>query len=347
MTRTIARCLLTAAIAIGLAGCEDATGLGPDEPDIQAADVGGARDSLVVDTGESAEDATTDAAVDARPDVAPPPIPGPKLKVMTFNIRVGTANDGPNEWPLRKELVFRVLRDQNADLVGLQEDLDFQIDQIQANVDGYRRIGVGARDGKSSGEFCAILYRSATLALKDSGTFWLSDKPNVAGSTTWGNDHPRVVTWGRFAVKETGYEFFLYNTHFDHASQNSREKSALATMAAIEKRGPKVPFLLMGDLNVQEDNVVTRYFKGDAKIDGSANPIPLFDTFRVVHPKETHARTAHGFSGATLGDKIDYIYMATDNVLGSHIDHFNVDGRYPSDHYPVVATVKLPPQSSD
>jgi endonuclease/exonuclease/phosphatase family metal-dependent hydrolase len=287
--------------------------------------------------------------VDARPapDTAPPkePIPGPKLKVMTFNIRVGTAADGPNEWSLRKGLVFRVLEDQDADIVGLQEDLDFQLDQIMANVPGYKRLGVGARDGKNSGEFCAILFKNDLYALKDSGTFWLSNTPNVAGSTSWGNDeHPRVVTWARFAVRETGYQFYFYNTHFDHASQNSREKSAIALMNRIEKRMPETAFIVMGDLNVQEDNVVTRFFKGGAKIDGLANPIPLFDTYRVLHPDEKNARTAHGFGGAIAGDKIDYIYMPTKNVLGAHIDRFNVDGRYPSDHYPVVATVKLPPQ---
>ena len=214
---------------------------------------------------------------------------------------------------------------------------------IGDNVTGYKRFGVGAKDGKSEGEHCAIMYRAAAFTLKDSGTFWLSNTPNVPGSVSYGNDgFPRIVTWGRFAVKDTGYEFYLYNSHFDHLSQNSREKSALQLMDKIAKRSPKAPFVVTGDLNVHEDNVVTKYFKGNAKIDGEANPIPLFDTFRVLYPDETNARTAHGFTGGIVGDKIDYIYLQTKNVVGAHINHFNVDGRYPSDHYPVVATVKLP-----
>lgn len=338
------RRLVLASALLSLTACGDAaTGLS-DEPDVAPAPDAGAPD----ETGDDAAVATDTAAVDdtrvaeAATDTEPA-VPGPKLKAMSFNIRVGTAADGPDAWPLRKDMVFKVLRSQDADLVGLQEDLGFQLAAIMDAVPGYKRFGVGARDGKSDGEHCAILYRGETLALKDSGTFWLSGKPNEPGSATWGNEHPRVVTWGLFSVKATKYEFYLYNTHFDHASQNAREKSALLLMKTIQKRTPAVPFLVMGDLNVQEDNVVTRYFKGSAKIDGEANPIPLFDTFRVLHPEEPNARTAHGFSGAIKGDKIDYIYMATKNVLGAQIDHYNEGGRYPSDHYPVVTTVKLPP----
>lgn len=332
-----------------LLGCAGAAPLaGTDEDaggELEVSDTGAAIDSGQAETADAVVDSGPDApSADTRAtDTAPEPIPGPKLKVMSFNIRVGTAADGPNNWPLRKDMVFKVFEKQDADLVGLQEDLQFQISAIMDAVPGYKRIGVGARDGKADGEFCAILYRSATLAVEDSGTFWLSDKPETPGSMTWGNDHPRVVTWGRFRVKATGYEFYLYNTHFDHASQNARERSARALMASIDKRKPNAAFLMMGDLNVQEDNPVTRYFKDNAKLDGFDNPIKLFDTFRVLHPTEPNARTAHGFGGAIAGDKIDYIYMATKEVVGASIDRYNEGGRYPSDHYPIVATVKLPP----
>ena len=309
-----------------------------DEPDGDEPDDGG--------PGRDEPDAGPVDVPDAPPadadDAGPATIPGPKLKLMTFNVRVGTAADGPNAWSLRKGLVFDVFKKEDADLVGLQEDLRFQLQEIADAVPGYGRIGVGARDGKAAGEHCAILYRKSTLALKESGAFWLSGKPEVPGSATWGNEHPRVVTWGRFAVKATGYELYLYNTHFDHQSQNAREKSAVLLMSRIRARSPKAPFAMMGDLNVQEDNVVTRFFKGKAQIDGNENPIPLFDTFRVLHPDDPDARTAHGFGGATRGQKIDYVYTQTKDVRGARIVHYNVDGRYPSDHYPVVATVKFP-----
>ncbi len=341
------RSLFLSSALLSLTACGDAATTASDEPDVAELSDTGAREDAAVEVEDTV--VAADAAIvedtrvaEAAADTAAPPTPGPKLKAMSFNIRVGTAADGPDAWPLRRDMVFKVVRNQDADLVGLQEDLGFQISAIMDAVPGYKRIGVGARDGKTDGEHCAILYRSETLALKDSGTFWLSGKPNEPGSATWGNEHPRVVTWGLFSVKATKYEFYLYNTHFDHASQNAREKSALLMMNTIQKRTPKAAFLVMGDLNVQEDNVVTRYFKGDAKIDGAANPIPLFDTFRVLHPGDPNARTAHGFSGAIKGDKIDYIYMATKDVLGAHIDHYNEAGRYPSDHYPIVTTVKLP-----
>ncbi|MBI2388146.1 MAG: endonuclease/exonuclease/phosphatase family protein [Deltaproteobacteria bacterium] len=334
--------VLASCVTLTFVGCGGAAEPGDDTPiDSGAAAVDAPAPGETGSAETGASDVGVDGAIGEVGDAAL--VPGPKLKFMTFNIRVGTAADGPNHWDLRKGLVFDVLKNHDADVVGLQEDLRFQLLAIQDAVPGYKRVGVGAKDGKSDGEHCAILYRTSTLALKDSGTFWLSDKPLVPGSTTWGNDLPRVVTWARLAVRETGYDFYLYNTHFDHISQSSREKSAMLVMSTIDKQLPKAPFLVMGDLNVQEDNVVTRYFKGAAKIGGEANPIPLFDTFRVLHPDDPNARTAHGFGGAIKGDKIDYIYMATKNVLSAQIDHYNVDGRYPSDHYPVVATVKLPP----
>lgn len=349
------RLTVLACLAASLLGCVAGSQEGDLDDLDTVADAGAdATPEAAIDSG-IADDEPDAVDVDAGPadvpdadaaDGGPETIPGPKLKLMTFNIRVGTAADGPNAWALRKGLVFDVLKKQDADLVGLQEDLRFQLQEIADAVPGYGRIGVGARDGKSDGEHCAILYRKATFALKESGSFWLSGTPAVPGSATWGNDHPRVVTWGRFAVKATGYEVYLYNTHFDHASQNSREKSAVLLMSRIRARSPKAPFAVMGDLNVQEDNVVTRFFKGKAQIDGNENPIPLFDTFRVLHPDDPDARTAHGFGGAIRGQKIDYVYTQTKDVLGARIDHYNVDGRYPSDHYPVVATVKLPPSTA-
>ncbi len=363
-TRAVSRLSVLACLAASLFGCLAAPRDADDDdleivadagvdPEREAAIDSGAIDSGAIDDEPDAgpgeePDAGPGEEPDAAPaDAGPGTIPGPKLKLVSFNIRVGTAADGPNAWSLRKGLVFDVLKKEDADLVGLQEDLRFQLQEIADAVPGYGRIGVGARDGKAAGEHCAILYRKSTLALKDSGVFWLSGKPEVAGSATWGNEHPRVVTWGRFAVKATGYELYLYNTHFDHQSQNAREKSATLLMSRIRARAPKAPFAMMGDLNVQEDNVVTRFFKGKAQIDGKENPVPLFDTFRVLHPDDPDARTAHGFGGATRGQKIDYVYMQTKNVLGARIVHYNVEGRYPSDHYPVVATVKLPDVAAD
>ncbi|HMR74388.1 MAG TPA: endonuclease/exonuclease/phosphatase family protein, partial [Polyangiaceae bacterium] len=272
-------------------------------------------------------------------------IPGPKVKFMTFNIRLGTANDGPDSWPKRKSLVFDVFKNQDADFVGLQEARLFQLQEIDKAIAGYKRVGIG-RDGGKGGEFCAIYYRSARFAVKNSDTFWLSGTPNKPASTSFGNQLPRIVTWGRFVEKSSGYGLYVYNTHFDHISQNSREKSAALLMDVVAKRAPKDRFIVMGDLNAGEGNLVIKFLKGNAKIGGKNNPLPMLDTFRAVHPNETKVGTAHGFKGGTGGNKIDYVLAQgkKQNVLSASIDHYNVGGRYPSDHFPVVGKLALPDQ---
>ena len=117
------------------------------------------------------------------------------LNIMSFNIRYGTANDGDDSWPNRDHLVFDVLKNHAPDIVGLQEALKFQIDEILENVPGYAMVGVGRDDGDTLGEYSAILYNPARFELKESGTFWLSETPDIIASTSWGNKITRICTW--------------------------------------------------------------------------------------------------------------------------------------------------------
>lgn len=282
---------------------------------------------------------TTDTGGDT---TGAPVIPGPKVKIISFNIRVGTANDGENAWDKRKGIVFDFLGEQDADVIGMQEDLRFQLLAIDDAVTGYKRVGVGAVDGMTSGEFNAIYYKKDRFSLDAHDTFWLSDTPGKAGSKTWGNDHPRSVTWARLIEKDSGYGFYVFNTHLDHISQNSREKSAVLLARRVTDRDEPEPFVVTGDFNAAEGNLAIRYLKADAKIGGDTNAAPMVDTFRIFKPDATAVGTAHGFNGGTGGNKIDYVFTPPDQtVINAYISHYNVDGRYPSDHFPVVGVVRF------
>jgi endonuclease/exonuclease/phosphatase family metal-dependent hydrolase len=268
----------------------------------------------------------------------------PTLKVMTFNIRYGTAPDGDNAWSIRKPLAFEVFTRQDADLVGVQEALDAQLVDIDGAVPGYARVGVGRDDGVKKGEYSAIYYRSARFDVESSGTFWFSDTPEVPGSKHWGNDIPRICTWAHLIEKQTGYGLYHFNVHLDHMSQPSREKSAVLLMQrASERMVTTDPLIVTGDFNAGEENLATLYMKGEGMVGGFSNPLPLVDSFRAMYPDEDEVKTAHGFSGGSTGGKIDYVYMGDGQMaLGAEIDRTNVDGRYPSDHYPVTGTLQLP-----
>lgn len=261
------------------------------------------------------------------------------LKVMTFNIRYGTANDGPDAWPRRREQVFDVIRREAADFVGLQEALRLQIDAIRESVPGYAEIGVGRDDGKTRGEYSPILYRADRWKVDSSGTFWLSDTPDVVASKTWGNELPRIATWGRFIELPTGRSIYVFNTHFDHQSQPSREKSAELLARRIADRQPRDAVVVTGDFNAGEDNPAIRYLKGEA----GRSPVKLVDTFRVLHPDAAEVGTFNGFRGTATGPKIDFILTEPEATLRwARILHDHHNGRYPSDHFPVAAEIVLP-----
>ncbi|HUV66856.1 MAG TPA: endonuclease/exonuclease/phosphatase family protein [Sedimentisphaerales bacterium] len=281
-------------------------------------------------------------------DSGPAGASGLEVRIMTFNIRYGSANDGENQWKNRRDMVFDVIRKQKSDVIGLQEALRFQIDEIRQALPMYAEIGVAREDGKIDGEYSAILYRADRFGVGEAGTFWLSDTPEVPGSNTWGNACVRICTWARLVENSSGKAFYAFNLHLDHVSQPSREKSAVLLTQRIGSRKLAEPFVLTGDFNTGETNPVIAYLKGQTALAGAdgvsaKNPIPLADTFRVLHPDVEDVRTGHAFKGSRQGNKIDYVFVPPGmKVLEAEILYDNVEGRYPSDHFPVVARLVLP-----
>jgi endonuclease/exonuclease/phosphatase family metal-dependent hydrolase len=272
--------------------------------------------------------------------LASQPLPREPLTVMSFNIRYGTARDGENAWGARRTMLFDVIREQNADLIGLQEALDSQITEIATAVPGYATVGVGRDDAGKAGELSAILFRSDRLRVAEAGTFWFSDTPAVPGSKSWGNNITRICTWARF-IDRDGRGLWHFNVHLDHQSQPSRERSTELLRQRIEARAfPGEPVIISGDFNVGEANPAIVTLTGGRRPD---TPAPFLDTFRVLHPQQEEVGTFTGFKfGATSGEKIDYVLVQPGTeVLHAEIVRASRDSRYPSDHFPVVARVRL------
>lgn len=267
-----------------------------------------------------------------------------ELRLMSFNIRYGTADDGPNRWEVRAPLVLDLIGDEAADVVGLQEALRFQVDAILEARPEYRFVGVGRDDGKDSGEFSGLLYRPDRLELVDSGTFWLSDTPEVPGSMSWGNRLPRICTWGRFRAGESAV-FDVYNAHLDHQSAPSRLRSVELIWKRIRDRSEAVPFVVMGDFNAGGRSEPMQFLLGrrDGPT-GTPPPAPgLLDPFRARHRDATDVGTFHGFTGKAGVEKIDHILADPGRFVPveAEILRRNDAGRHPSDHYPVTARLRL------
>ncbi len=267
-------------------------------------------------------------------------VAGPmEVDVLTFNIRYDNPDDGENAWPERRAMVGAWLKAEMPDVVGLQEALRHQIDDIREAVPAYAEFGVGRDDGRRRGEYCAILYDAGRFGIDetDRGTFWLSDTPGKVGSKSWGNWIPRICTWARLVEKGTLRGLYVFNTHWDHKSQPSREGAASLIAKRIAGRARRdEPVVLMGDFNAAETNPAIRALR--------AGTPGLVDTFRVLHPDERAVRTFHGFrGGAVAGGKIDGVFVPPGGVevLAAEIVRYQRDGRYLSDHFPVRARLRF------
>ncbi|TWT78293.1 Endonuclease/Exonuclease/phosphatase family protein [Posidoniimonas polymericola] len=256
------------------------------------------------------------------------------LKAMTFNIRYGTANDGENRWPLRREAVAETIRRCDPDLLGVQEALDFQLDYLDQQLDGYEVIGVGRDDGRRRGEFAALLVRSDRLEVVDWGTRWLSDRPEEPGSKTWGGDLPRIYTWANLRDKPSGRELHVVNAHWDHRSQESREKSAQAILEHLDGvASGRDLAIVMGDFNAGPENPAIQQLRAD----GSG----LRDTWAAVHPDAARPSTFNGFRLPATGPQIDWLLVGPGwQVQSAAVIQNLIEGKMPSDHFPMTAVIR-------
>ena len=275
------------------------------------------------------------AAVDRAPSA-----PAAPLRVMTFNIRYDTPSDGPNAWPHRRDWVAALVRFHGADVVGVQEALAHMLSDLDARLPGFARLGVGRADGREGGEFSAILYRRDRLERLDAGTFWLSPTPEVPGSKGWDTAIERIATWARFRDRLTGCRFLHLNTHFDHVGEQARQESARLIRRRLATLAGGLPIVVTGDLNADPASVPYRILTRDT-LTGAAPPlVDAFAASREGHYGPTSTWTA--FRAIEPGRRIDYVLVSSDVRVAKHaILPDSWDGRFPSDHLPVIGVVEL------
>lgn len=258
------------------------------------------------------------------------------VRVMSFNIRYGTASDGAHAWPLRRTAVIGTIADHAPHVLAVQEALRFQLDEVGTALGRYQEVGVGRDDGLTRGEYTAILVDTARFTVVAQGTFWLSDTPDVPGSMHWGNRITRITTWARLADRATDDTLRVYNAHWDHESQPSRERSAALLLARIARdASPSDAVLVLGDFNSGPTNPAFL-----ALVDPRGSR--LKDVHALSHPERRWPGTFNGFRGDTAGEKIDAILVSPEwEVRAAGIDMRRWGERWASDHFAVWAIVDL------
>lgn len=256
--------------------------------------------------------------------------PAGTVRALSFNIRYGTAEDGPNHWRVRRDDVAAAIRRNRPHVLGVQEALAFQLDELAAVLPGYRVLGQG-REGGRGGEHCALWIDERRFAVVRNGDVWLSGTPDVPGSRGWDAALPRIATWAVLRDRLDHTRLLVVNTHLDHVGSTARLESARC-IARLLARTPGLPALVLGDLNCGEDSAPLEVLRAAG----------LRDTFRALHPGAEDTGTFSGFAGRTGGRKIDYVLCGGDlQVVTAWIDRTRTDdGRDPSDHWPVGAELR-------
>lgn len=264
------------------------------------------------------------------------------FRVMTYNIRYDDPRAGELAWANRREMVASMIRFHHADLIGVQEALANQLDDLERMLPGFVAFGVG-RDGARKGEFSAILYNKARFEFLAGATLWLSETPGVPGSKGWDAAYPRIVTWAKFREKATGKTFFHFNTHFDHMGERARVESARLLLQSIERIAGRVaPVIVTGDFNFNEAAEGYRILTG--KTTGKSSGARGLGDARYLSLHGHHGPTAtfNDFKALVPDSKIDYVFVGGKVKVRQHGALSDTwDGRFPSDHLPVLAELVL------
>lgn len=261
------------------------------------------------------------------------------MTVMTFNLRYPEVKDGTDYWPNRVGRAAAVVKEHRPLVFGTQEGYLEMLTDLEPLLDDYAWVGDG-RFGEHENEHCAVFYDSRELELAEHGQFWLSETPDVVASISYGSMFPRVCTWARFVHRLGGAAFYTYNTHLDHHSPEAREQGVRIIWERMCKQREQdgIPAILMGDFNGNPADPPIRFLRGETAGKGAA--VKLTDAYSSLHGEP--GLTAHNFRGGDEGEPIDYIFTTPDfRMVNVRVDRAEREGGYPSDHYPVVAKLRL------
>lgn len=257
------------------------------------------------------------------------------MKIMTFNIRADSIFDINNRWNKRASLVYETIKHYDCDIIGLQEVTQKMHTDICNNMKDYNIVGVG-RTRKFFSEKNSILIRKKYKILEHE-TFWLSKTPNKKGSTVFFSLFPRICTT-LVCQLESGEKVRIYNTHLDCLFASAREFGLKKIIEIMERNYEKehLPCILMGDFNATPNSKMMKKFKA-----GKYTSKKLFavqDVNEALYQKTTMSM----FKGKEKGVHIDYIFVSEEfEIEDAEVVKYNKEGKYPSDHYPIVAKVKV------
>jgi endonuclease/exonuclease/phosphatase family metal-dependent hydrolase len=250
------------------------------------------------------------------------------MRLLTYNLRYDNPADGINAWENRKEAVATLIRNYEVDILCVQECMQSQKDYLESAFPEYGLVGVGRSDGWLGGEMVNIFYRTARFEKQANGDFWLSETPDVIGSTSWESALPRLASWIRLYDRVAGKVFYVFNTHFDHQSGQARRESAKLLIRKMTEIAGEHTAFLTGDLNLTLSDSTYTFLASQCT------------DLRICLPAlPTERTTFNGFGSAGVaGLWIDYVFSTQPEAFKIHaykVIQDKINGRFPSDHFPI------------
>ena len=256
------------------------------------------------------------------------------MRIMTFNLRCDFPLDFNNRWDDRKDMVYHIMRDYKCDIIGTQEVKDNMFYDIEDNIKEYNIIG-RPRTKKISSERNNILI-SKKHTIQEYKTFWLSENPDIVGSRKWYSLFPRICTTAIIEIDNAKVR--ICNSHLDNFLPKAREYGLKKLMEVIEKEQEKeeLPIILMGDFNATPHSKLIEDFAR-----GKLSKKKLV-AVQEINKNLYNEVTRDNFKRKQKGVHIDYIFVSEETeVINAEIIKYNINGKYPSDHYPLMADIKI------
>ena len=259
------------------------------------------------------------------------------IKIMTFNIRYDNPDDGEQNWKFRKDNAANMILFHDVDIIGMQEVLHSQLEDLIERLPQYKFVGVGRDDGKEKGEYGPIFYKKDKFSKIMDGVFWLSENSKIPGKG-WDAVCNRIVTWIILKEKKSGKEIAFFNTHFDHRGKEARKQSAILLLSKIKEIAGDRPIMVAGDFNATPDSNVIQPIVDNTK------PFYLRDSrneAKIIYGPEW---TVHSFGKTPLNKRriIDYVFMKNNcSVIRYGVLSESINNVFLSDHCPVLTQITL------
>ncbi|WP_240347884.1 endonuclease/exonuclease/phosphatase family protein [Longitalea arenae] len=253
--------------------------------------------------------------------------------IGTFNLRYDNPRDTGNLWVNRAPIVASLIRFHDFDVLGTQEGLRNQLDDLKNALPEYTYYGAGRDDGKTKGEHSAIFYKTDKYKVLKSGDFWLSPTPEKPGPG-WDAHLNRICSWLQLQDKKTKKKFYVFNVHYDHQGVQARRESSLLILKKIREIAGKDPAIFTGDLNGGYDSEWYKSLNASGWLKDTHN--------QVAHPYANNGSFNSFGNALHRSEIIDHIFVTapfTATKWGILSDHYH--GKFPSDHYPVLAVIKM------